>query len=56
MQVFSELLHNAQEREALGSMANAILERNRGAADRTYQQIAEIYEETKISLKCLAWN
>jgi 3-deoxy-D-manno-octulosonic-acid transferase len=54
MEVFSELLHNAQEREALGAAANAILESNRGAAHRAFQRIAEIYEETKMSSKCLA--
>jgi 3-deoxy-D-manno-octulosonic-acid transferase len=54
MEVFSELLHNAQEREALGAAANAILERNRGAAHRAFQRIAEIYEETKMSSNCLA--
>ncbi len=55
MEVFSELLHNSQEREALGTAAHAILERNRGAAHRAFQRIAEIYEETKMS-KCLTCN
>jgi 3-deoxy-D-manno-octulosonic-acid transferase len=54
MEVFSELLHNAQERESLGAAAYAILERNRGAAHRAFQRIAEIYEETKMSAKYIA--
>jgi 3-deoxy-D-manno-octulosonic-acid transferase len=53
VEVFSELLQNAEEREALGVAACAILERNRGAAHRVFQRIAEIYEETTMS-KCPA--
>jgi 3-deoxy-D-manno-octulosonic-acid transferase len=44
---FSHLLQNAQERDALGARAFSILEKNRGAAKLTAEQIATIFEEIK---------
>jgi len=42
---FSNLLQNAQEREALGARAFSILEKNRGATRLTAEKIALIFEE-----------
>jgi 3-deoxy-D-manno-octulosonic-acid transferase len=49
MEIFSRLLQNSREREVLGSAAFSILESNRGAAQRTFQKIAAIYEETRLN-------
>ncbi len=43
-QAFVSLLQNAQERETLGKTAYSILEKNRGAARVTAEQIALVYE------------
>jgi 3-deoxy-D-manno-octulosonic-acid transferase len=45
LDVFLQLLQNAKERNALGNAAFSILERNRGAAQRTGKRIAEIFQE-----------
>lgn len=47
MDVFSRLLQNSKDREALGAAAYAILERNRGAAKRTGEKIAAVFEEAQ---------
>jgi 3-deoxy-D-manno-octulosonic-acid transferase len=44
---FADLLQNVNEREALGRAAFSILEKNRGAARITADQIASIFEETR---------
>jgi 3-deoxy-D-manno-octulosonic-acid transferase len=46
-QVFTALLQNPQEREALGRAALSILEKNRGAARITAERIAAIFEENQ---------
>jgi 3-deoxy-D-manno-octulosonic-acid transferase len=45
LDVFLRLLQNAKERNALGDAAFSILERNRGATQRTGEKIAEIFRE-----------
>lgn len=45
LEVFQQLLQNAEERQAAGKAAFAILEKNRGAAQRTGDKIASIFEE-----------
>ena len=47
MDVFLRLLHNLEEREALGRAAFSILERNRGAARRTGERIAAIFTDAQ---------
>jgi 3-deoxy-D-manno-octulosonic-acid transferase len=47
MDVFLRLLHNLEEREALGRAAFSILEKNRGAARRTGDRIAAIFAESQ---------
>jgi 3-deoxy-D-manno-octulosonic-acid transferase len=53
MEIFIRLLHNSQERESLGAAAYSILEKNRGAALRNCRKIAAIYDETRMTEKCL---
>jgi 3-deoxy-D-manno-octulosonic-acid transferase len=53
MEIFTRLLHNSQERASLGAAAHSILERNRGAAQRTCRKIAALYNETRMTAKCL---
>jgi 3-deoxy-D-manno-octulosonic-acid transferase len=48
LDVFLELLQNEEERLALGSAAYSILEKNRGAAERTGETIAAIFKETRM--------
>jgi 3-deoxy-D-manno-octulosonic-acid transferase len=45
LDVFLQLLQNAEERKALGDAAFSILKKNRGATQRTGEQIAEIFRE-----------
>jgi 3-deoxy-D-manno-octulosonic-acid transferase len=45
LDVFRRLLQNGQERDALGSAARSILERNRGATRNIGERIADIFEE-----------
>ena len=45
LDVFRQLLQNEGERNALGAAALSVLERNRGAAHRTSEMIASIFEE-----------
>jgi 3-deoxy-D-manno-octulosonic-acid transferase len=45
LDVFRQLLQNEKERNALGSAARSILERNRGATRRIGDRIAAIFEE-----------
>jgi 3-deoxy-D-manno-octulosonic-acid transferase len=45
-QVFSHLLNNAVERKVMGEIAFSLLEKNRGAASRTAEMIASIFEES----------
>ncbi len=45
LDVFMTLLQNAEERKSLGDAASAILEKNRGAAQRTGERIAAIFRE-----------
>ncbi len=47
LDVFQQLLQNEKERNELGAAAFSILERNRGAAHRTSETIAAVFEETK---------
>jgi 3-deoxy-D-manno-octulosonic-acid transferase len=47
LDVFLHLLQNEREREALGGAAFSILERNRGAARRTGERIAAVFEEIR---------
>jgi len=44
---FTRLLGDPQAREGLGKAAYSILEQNRGAAQRTFEQIVSIYEEVR---------
>jgi 3-deoxy-D-manno-octulosonic-acid transferase len=44
--VFVSLLRNEQERETLGKNAFSLLEKNRGAAQRTADRIAAVFEES----------
>jgi 3-deoxy-D-manno-octulosonic-acid transferase len=53
MEIFIRLLHNAQERASLGAAAHSILEKNRGAALHICQKISAIYNETRLTAKCL---
>jgi len=46
LDVFRTLLQSEEDRNALGRAALSILERNRGAAQRTGETIAAIFEET----------
>jgi 3-deoxy-D-manno-octulosonic-acid transferase len=48
LDVFLRLLQNEKERAALGSAAFSILERNRGAALRSGERIAAIFEEATV--------
>jgi 3-deoxy-D-manno-octulosonic-acid transferase len=48
LDVFLQLLQNEKERATLGSAALSILERNRGAALRSGEKIAAIFEEAKM--------
>lgn len=43
LEVFSELLQNVGERESLGSAALAVIEENRGAAERIADRLIEIF-------------
>jgi 3-deoxy-D-manno-octulosonic-acid transferase len=43
LEVFQRLLQNSEERNALGAAAFSILERNRGAAQRTAERIAAVF-------------
>lgn len=45
LDVFLQLLQNAEEREDLGRAALSILERNRGTTQRTGEMIAAVFEE-----------
>ena len=45
LDVFLQLLQNAEEREDLGRAAISILERNRGTTRRTGEMIAAVFEE-----------
>ena len=45
LDVFLQLLQNSKEREDLGRVAFSILERNRGATQRTGEMIAAVFEE-----------
>ncbi len=47
LDIFRHLLENAEERGSLGTAAFSILERNRGAAGRTGEQIAAVFEEIR---------
>jgi 3-deoxy-D-manno-octulosonic-acid transferase len=47
LDVFLQLLQNSKEREDLGRVAFSILERNRGAAQRTNEMIAAVFEELR---------
>jgi 3-deoxy-D-manno-octulosonic-acid transferase len=47
MDVFSRLLQNSKDREALGAAAFSILEKNRGATERTGEKIAALFEEAR---------
>jgi len=47
LDVFRQLLQNERDRNELGAAALSILERNRGAAHRTGETIAAVFEETK---------
>jgi 3-deoxy-D-manno-octulosonic-acid transferase len=51
MEIFLRLLHNAQERESLGSAALSILEKNRGAAALAIKNILAIYDKTRMDTK-----
>ena len=44
MEVFRNLLQNAGEREALGRAALAVIEKNRGAADKIADRLIEVIE------------
>ena len=44
LNVILPLLQNPQEREALGNAAFSILEKNRGAAQRISDRIAEVFQ------------
>ena len=43
LEVIRQLLQNSEEREALGNAAFSILEKNRGAAQRISDRIAEVF-------------
>lgn len=47
LDVFRQLLQNEEDRNEMGAAAYSILERNRGAAYRTSEAIAAVFEETK---------
>jgi 3-deoxy-D-manno-octulosonic-acid transferase len=47
LDVFLQLLQNDKEREALGTAAFSILEKNRGAALRSGEKIAALFEEAR---------
>ncbi len=47
LEVFRQLLQNEDDRNALGAAALSILEKNRGAAHRTSEMIAAVFEELK---------
>jgi 3-deoxy-D-manno-octulosonic-acid transferase len=47
LDAFQQLLENAEERSALGAAAFSILEKNRGAARRTGERIAAVFEEIR---------
>jgi 3-deoxy-D-manno-octulosonic-acid transferase len=49
LDVFLHLLQNTEDREAMGKSAFSILERNRGAAQRSGERIAAIFEERMAS-------
>jgi len=44
LEVFRELLQNAEEREALGLAARSVMEKNCGAAERIADRLMKIYE------------
>jgi 3-deoxy-D-manno-octulosonic-acid transferase len=43
-EILIRLLRDSEQREAMGAAAHAILESNRGAAQRTFQRIAAVFE------------
>lgn len=47
LDVFLQLLQNSEEREALGRVAFSILEKSRGATQRTSERIAEAFEGSR---------
>ena len=47
LDVFVQLLQNSKEREDLGNAALSVLEMSRGAAQRTSERIAAIFEELR---------
>jgi 3-deoxy-D-manno-octulosonic-acid transferase len=44
LEIIQQLLQNSEEREALGNAAFSILEKNRGAAQRISDRIAEVFQ------------
>ena len=47
LEVFRELLQNAQEREAMGRAALTVIEENRGAADKITDRLIEVINKKK---------
>jgi 3-deoxy-D-manno-octulosonic-acid transferase len=47
LDVFRQLLQNKEDRNEMGAAAYSILERNRGAAHRTSEAIAAVFEEAR---------
>ncbi len=47
LDVFSQLLQNAEEREAMGRAAYSMLDKSRGATQRTAERIAQVFEELR---------
>ncbi len=47
LDVFLQLLQNAEERETLGNAALSILEKSRGATQRTSETIAAVFEQVR---------
>ncbi len=50
LDAFEQLLTSPSKRESMGKAAHAILERNRGAAQRTIEKIAAIYQKSKMNM------
>jgi 3-deoxy-D-manno-octulosonic-acid transferase len=55
-QSFASLLQNKHEREIMGKMAFALLEKNRGAAGLTSEKIASVFEESAADLESVAFS
>jgi len=50
LEVFRELLQNAQARESLGRAALAVIENNRGAADKIADNLLRIHHRTSVAI------